>query len=362
MRGARAWAAVVAVAGVLAAAGPVRAAGTREPGPGSIVSYLSDPLLGAQRVHAFVQRGGPTLLFSDDPEVVPGPGILYQDTVSGAFRVFFDHVDGSAGPLAFSVLATNRGERPVHIRLGRVGEAGPSEAVLANGQAAQHAWMGSAGGGTLTLAPGRTAFLDPAAAPQTAQPGQNVTGILDATADGNVLVSIVAQRQPAADISGLAVLPATPSPTGFIGRGTFRHADFSLTAQGDGGMQYVQVASPISYLRGFSAVDGVPTEDYGNYGVLYNMHVTVTAGRDEHMAAVFDPLGGAFAGAALLGVGFVPGTVVDMPSDGGFSPSPTSGILLGRYALTAETPVNLHVEWMPPSGSSLPASLLLESD
>ncbi len=354
--------AILALAGILATAGPVQAAGSGASLPGAIITYINDPLLGAQRVHAFVQHSGPTLLFSDDPETVPGPGILYQDTVSGAFRVFFDHVDGAAEPLAFSVLATDRGTRPVHIRLGRVGEAGPSRAVLRNGQAAQHSWLASSGGATLTLAPGQTAFLDPAATPRTAQSGQNVTGILDATADGDILVSVVAQSRAVADLAGLAILPATLTPTGFIGRGTFPQADLRLTAQGNGGMQYVRVASPISYLRGFSAVDGVPTEDYGNYGVLYDMHVIVTAGRNEPLAAIFDPLGGAFAGAARLGIGFVPGALVNIPSEGGFSANPTSGILLGRYALAAGMPVNLHIQWMPPSGSSLPAALLLESD
>lgn len=353
----RAWA-LAAVALMVASGGSV--AGAAVP-PGGLVTYVNNPLLGAQRLHAFMQQGGPTLIFSDDPELVPEPGILYQDSVSGAFRVFFDHVDAARTPLYFRVVVTNRGATPVHIEVGRAGEAGPARAVLPTGQAAEHAWMAATVGAAITLAPGQSAFLDPGQGRPAALPGQNESGIIDATASGNVLVAVVAERRPTPDISNLLVLSSTTPAGGFVGRGTFPHADITMQAYGNGGMQFVQVAAPLSYLRGYSAVDGVPTEDYGNYGVLYDMHVTVTSGQSEPLTAVFDPLGGPFSGAGLVGVGYTPGEVVDMPADGGFSPSPTAGILLGSYPLSAGRPLNLHVEWMPPSGSSLPASLLLES-
>jgi len=356
----RPWMALVALLGVMLTTGPIQAAGVAESVAGDTVSYQSDPLIGAQEVPAFTKRGGHTLLFSDDPETVPGPGILYQDNVSGPFRVFFDHVNGQQqGGLLFTVLLTNRGQEPVAVSLDRVGAAGPSPQVLLNGQTAEHHWMGSTGGQTVTVAPGATAFLDPALNGRVAAPQENVTGILDATASGNLVVAVVAESAPTVDLSGLGVLRATVGSTGFVMRGTFPRADFTLTAQGNGSMQYVQIATPLDYLTGFSAVDGLPTEDYGNYGVLYDMRVSVMTGQDERLAAIFDPRGGAFCGAALLGLGFLRGDVLDLPAGGTFAPSPTAGILLARYDLRAGEPLNLHLQWMPPSGSSLPASLLL---
>lgn len=362
MRPVRFWLGMLALVGVVAAAGPIQAAGVAQSVPGDILSYQTDPLAGAQSMSAFVQRDGPTLLFSDDPETVPAPGILYQDNVSGPFRVFFDHVNGqTTGTMVFTVLVTNHGQQPVQLTLDRVGVAGPSGYVLLNGQAAEHAWMGSTGGGTVTVAPGQTAFLDPGLNTRPAGPQDNVTGILDATASGNVLVSVVAEAQPVADITGLQVLRGVTSTTGFVMRGTFPRADFTLAAQGNGSMQYLQIATPMDYLTGFSAVDDLPTEDYGNYGVLYDMHVTVMTGQHERLAAIFDPRGGTFSGSALLGTGYLPGQVLDMPAGGSFAPSPTAGILLARYDLAADAPLNMHLQWMPPSGSSLPASLLLEA-
>lgn len=352
---------MVALLGVVVATGPIQAAGIAESVAGDTVSYQSDPLIGAQQVPAFTTRGGHTLLLSDDPETVPGPGILYQDNVSGPFRVFFDHVNGQAhGNLVFTVLLTNRGQEPVDVSLDRAGAAGASGQVLLNGQEAEHIWMGSTGGETVTVEPGGTAFLDPDLNSRVARPDTNVTAILDGTASGNIVVSVVAESQPVADLSALRVLRGKVGSTGFVMRGTFHKADFTLTAQGNGSMQYVQIATPLDYLTGFSAVDDLPTEDYGNYGVLYNMRVSVMTGRNERLAAIFDPRGGSFSGSALLGLGFLPGDVLDLPSGGTFSPSPTAGILLAQYDLSADQSLNMHLQWMPPSGSSLPASLLLE--
>lgn len=358
------WAALLAVAVLWAPlvppAPPARAAPLGDLVPGDTIAYFADPLLGAQRVTDHVQRGGPTLLFSDAPEQVPGPGILYQDSVSGAFRVFFDHVNATRSrPLVFTVLLGNRGALPVMVSLGRIGVAGPSRDVLQNGQAAQYAWMGPQAGGRLVVAPGRTVFLDARLNRRQALPGQNVTGILDATASGPLQVSVVAERRPVASLRGLAVLPAAPSSTGFIARGTFPHADLNLWAQGDGGLQYVRIATPRSYLQGFSAVDGRPTEDYGNYGVFYSMHIAVLTGEAESLAAVFDPQGGSFAGAALVGTGASPPLVENLPAGGGFSPGPDAGILLTRGGVLPGVSWRFHLAWMPPSGSSLPASLLL---
>ena len=44
------------------------------------------------------------LLLSDSPETVTADGVLYQDTVSGAARVLFHHVNGTAAPKRFVVV------------------------------------------------------------------------------------------------------------------------------------------------------------------------------------------------------------------------------------------------------------------
>ena len=360
----RAPALVLTLALVSALAAPALAAGLAQALPGDQVSFASNPDVGSIAMPFTAVSGGPTLLLSDAPEEVPSPGILYQDDVNGPFRLLFDHVDASTagGDLVFSVLATNQGATPTTITLTRVGVAGPSADYLQTGQAAQKAWMGSVQDTVLTVPPGQTISVLPQLGGMVAAPGQDVTGTIDGSTGGDLVVSVVAQSRATPSLSGLTVLPAPTSSTGFALRGTFPHADITITAQADGALQRLDMASPTDYLHGYSAVDGLaPAEDYGNYGVLYNVLVMVM-GNPGPLAAIFDPQGGPFAGTALVGTGFQPGSLVDLPSGGTFSPSPLSSILMGQFQLQPGAPLLLHVQWMPPSGSFLPTSLILSPD
>jgi len=64
-----------------------------------------------QDVGVKVLQSGPTLLFSDSPEVVYENGILYKDIVEGEGRVFFHHVNGTRNTRKLAVLM-----RPVNQR------------------------------------------------------------------------------------------------------------------------------------------------------------------------------------------------------------------------------------------------------
>ena len=347
------------IATVTLAAAPVFAAGFADSLPGDTISYVSDPSLGSLPLQASFGLGGPTLLFSNAPEEVPGQGILYQDHVSGHFRVFFDHVDQSDLPLVFTIVVTNDGTAPVDVRPLRVGYAGPGMDYFQTGQDAQRAWMSGSGGDALTLDPGQSAFLVPGLNTLAASAGQDVTGIVDATASDSLLVSVVAESQATTDLSGLSVLPATPTSAGFIGRGTFPHANLTVSAAADGGYQHLDVASPEQYVTGYSAVDHQPAEDYGNYGVLYDVRLSLFPTAAERLALVFDPLGGPFAGSALIGQGFDQSTPVDLPRGGTFAPSPLAGMLVTQLNLEANNSELTRFQWMPPAGSNLPATLIL---
>ncbi len=357
---ARPWMVPVALAAALTlAAAPALAAGIAESVPGDTITYLSDPAQGSLPLQAGFSAGGPALLFSDAPEEVPGPGILYQDHVSGDFRVFFDHVDHTSGSLIFTILVTNDGQTPVDVQPTRVGYAGPSQDYFGTGQNAQMAWMTGSAGEDVSLAPGQTAFLVPDLNRLVAAPSDDVTGIVDGTASGRVLVSVVAEAAPAASLAGLSVLPAQATSAGFVGRGTFPHADLTVTASASGGYQHLDVGDPAQYVRGYSAVDQQPAEDYGNYGVLYDVLLSMFTSGPDRLALVFDPLGGPFAGAGLVGTGFGPGTPVDLPNGGTFAPDPLAGMLVSQIQLQANVSQLVRFQWMPPAGSYLPATLIL---
>ena len=71
------------------------------------------------------KASGPTLLFSDSPEMVYHNGILYRDTVQGRVRLFYHHVNAVAGTKKLAILLKNEQIRPLHYKVLRQGIAGP---------------------------------------------------------------------------------------------------------------------------------------------------------------------------------------------------------------------------------------------
>ena len=60
-----------------------------------------------QDVDVKVLQSGPTLLFSDSPEMVYENGILYKDIVEGEGRVFFHHVNGTKNTRKLAIPLTH---------------------------------------------------------------------------------------------------------------------------------------------------------------------------------------------------------------------------------------------------------------
>ncbi len=69
---------------------------------------------------------GPTLIFSDSPEMVYKNGVLHRDTVSGDVRIFFHHVNAMQTNKKLAVLLTNEKMRPAAFEVtnSSIGNAG----------------------------------------------------------------------------------------------------------------------------------------------------------------------------------------------------------------------------------------------
>ena len=69
---------------------------------------------------------GPTLIFSDSPEMVYKNGVLYRDTVSGDVRIFFHHVNAMDSNKKLAVILTNEKMRPAayEVTNSSIGRAG----------------------------------------------------------------------------------------------------------------------------------------------------------------------------------------------------------------------------------------------
>jgi hypothetical protein len=360
--------AAAAISMVLWAAGMPAARGASSvasAAPGTTVNFSTDPTAGMTALTDTEQGGGSTLLFSDDPESLPGPGIAYQDTVGGVFRVFLYHQNGSGSALYLGVVVANPGTSAVTVTVQRAGLGGPATSGIAAGKQAVQSWFASSGSWSITLKPGASAWLYPALSQTQLPVGEVESAIVDAAASGPLRVSVVAQRKPSTSLAGLKVLPNTyTSPSGTPMRGTFQQSALSDTYSADasGAGQYAyHLADVGSYLQGYSAVDGVSTVDYGNYGVLYTTTFDVTpssATTAGQFTLLMNPRGGSFATASLVqGI-----EEVLLPGDQVALSPIYEAAVIGQYPLASGTTTVASLQWMPAGGSSLPVDILVYPD
>lgn len=357
--------------GTLYAAPPAAAEASSPLGAyqGETVTFPTDPTAGLQPDPCTLSAAGPTLIFSNDPERVPGPGILYRDTVSGPFRVFLFHVNGSPEPLRFGVLMTNPGTAAVSVSVEQAGKAGPGTDPLVMGKQAVHLWFQPRSLYTYTVYGHHSVFLDAAIVDSMVPSGDALAAVVDALSSGPVVITTLAESVPSLTTAGMRVLPNTSvsGPDRTPMRGTFPGADLqcAVTAQLPlAGMLQVRLGSPRSYLHGSSAVDGGrPTVDAGNYGVMYDVTLSLTANPASQYgqyALLLHAHNSVFAGVAgVAGEGGLFPAIVALPSDQPSVHSAVQAVMLGMTRLLPWSPTTLNLQWMAAGGSTLPVDLLV---
>ena len=295
--------------------------------------------------------GAPTLLFSDNPETVSQPSILYQATASGPVRLYYDHTNNTGATAHFAVLLTNNGSAPITYEVDRWLETtsgGPKAQgeTVAAGLLAPPGLIIAEG----TLAPGATIPLDPAEASIPIPDGAGVQGAYDVKLGGPAQVTFAMMNDTQAQHPVLALtsgaLSQAPSGDG-AGRGTYKGAarDIAVTPSASQ-PEALTLADGKSdpYLTGTDATTGKTTTDYGNYGVTYR----ITGTPSVTTAVVAVPIGGQYYGA--VGVGgqvYVAPTYV-LPSDG------STGFLLAVWPAGQKS----EIDWVPPAASYLPLVLV----
>lgn len=292
-----------------------------------------------------------TLYLSDAPEQVPQPGILYQDTLQGRARIYFDAVNdfgpGPKGsPANYLVEVHNQSTQNVTLTIKRQGFGGPApqdgqQTWFTAGAQAMTAYLSPQAPSTVTLGPGELLNLAGPLNNLTIPYGDLVTGIIDlsSSAPVNLTFAMVAAGYPPL-INALPVLP-----TDGHSRGTYANADrvyivdanhLSGLSLGDGSQEGV--------LKGQDALSGKAVKLTGNYGTRYTLEF-----RPKHQVALLMvPEGGAFMGSAIIN-----GHIVALPSSGLYQ-NASDAISLGTFAAGQIA----QIVWMPPASSSLPVELV----
>lgn len=247
---------------------------------------------------------GPTLLFSDSPETVYHNGILYRDKVQGDVRLFLHHVNGVSGKKKLAVMLKNVDQlRPVNYKVTRVGEGAMAVDYLRDGKNAQkmyfdesrqHLQEGKIGfGNSKELLTGRGLILPT---------DKLYTATIDLHFDRPVEVSVL-MCEPKSDLElyneAAEIQPMDEHPL----RGTFANADWVYTLKNpleapEQSLVLELATAQEGYAKGTDMTTGKPAENYGNYGVVYKVNFAVKG--KEPVSFIFNPIGGAFAGYAVL--------------------------------------------------------------
>lgn len=246
---------------------------------------------------------GPTLLFSDSPEMVYDKGVLYRDVVSGSLRLFFHHVNGVTEDKKLAVMIKNKDNlRPVHFKVTRKGINDVSYDYLRDGKEAEKRFFdkqeklysGLIGfGNSKELLTGKGFRLEH---------NQLLTGIIDFEADKPVEVTVL-MCEPETDLElfneAAPILPMDEHPL----RGTFNKSDWNYTLKSPirpqkDDVYFLRLAGSENYIKGVDKTTGLAAENYGNYGVIYSVDFKVDSPKPVRF--LFNPIGGEFAGYGVL--------------------------------------------------------------
>ncbi len=328
---------------------------------------------------------GGTLLFSDSPEYVDRPGILYQDTVNGEVRVLYYHLNNTKVPQKVAVVLENANseERYNIVQVTRGGTAKPSEYYLWVGKNTQRQYFGEKKSDLVLLLKNRKRLLQSGMDEIVLQPGELVYGVYDFKVDHPVKTSVImypAKTNPVEFMERAKVLPRDSVAL----RGTYKGMDREITSEREydperDGIVYIMLADNKidKYKAGVDATDGSQTVNYGNYGVLYKIAIPVKKGSPK-VQYYLSPLGGVYAGIMTVRRGRSPHTkLIETPEGPGYfgeqtPPEPENvykaleegtAILgnnmeladLGRY----DNSVPNYFEFSPPGASNLPVCLIL---
>lgn len=310
----------------------------------------------AREVKADFAADGPKLLFSDSPEMVYQTGILYRDKVQGAVRIFFHHVNAMNSDKKLALLLHNADQlRPVHYTIKRRGVSLPDYNYMNAGKKAERDYFaekqqqeqGALGfGRSCELLGGRGVVLSP---------NEIVTGTIDLELTRPAQISVLL-CEPQTDLEifndSAAVLPMDEHPL----RGTFAASDWHYTLQEPvrrDSMPYkLKLAgADEGYAKGVDATTGLAAENYGNYGVVYQVDFTVAG--DKPVNLLLNPIGGAFAGYGVL----------QSAKERRLLPLPDYDLCVGERLEDAVDlgrlkPGAYSFIWSPPGASNLPVELI----
>jgi PKD repeat protein len=283
------------------------------------------------------------LLLSDSPEEFTEKGILYQDKVNGKARLYADHVNGTQQKMTMAILATNNTDKPITLSTTNKGEVWPSVyANLIGSEASVDFLIGNTYTDKMVVQPHKTFIYSQL---PDFYPGQGVNLFYDIETDGELQMSFVVTDVLSQNT--LKELPQLPY-TGHV-RGTFQvsELDWKVDASAFTSPSIITIGDNKTdpFVKGYDAMRKQDTDNGGNYGVVYKIHLD----KPRKMTLMMLPIGGVFKGPFKI--------------NGEIMPVPTSGVItafdgMQVLARTTGSEDSLEIEFTPPAGSAFPINLI----
>ncbi|WP_139991592.1 stalk domain-containing protein [Paenibacillus paridis] len=301
-----------------------------------------------KEVDTLESKSGRTLYMSNAPERFFDEGLLYEDTLNDASRLFIHHRNGSPDRQKLAVVVTNNENRSVKLTLGNRGLAGPSTSAMQFGSAAITRYLANSTPRELIIEPGTSALLLPELEKIIMNPDEGFSGLMDVDMDGELTFSTLALKEYTDPISAVFTLPELEK----VGnRGKFFDTD-----------QYIEVNEKIgvtkSKLRlgqrgpamaGVDALTGGMTVNGGEYGALTTIKFKNVA---YGTRIILNPRAGIFQGAVKVN-----DKVVSVPSGGHVKVGEGALIytqIRPEGAAGLQAPPEVTIQYSSPGASSLP--------
>lgn len=341
------------------------------------VTYLSKQEMELTPLKTDTLDVGGTLLFSDSPEYVTQPGILYSDVIQGDARVLYYHVNQIPTACKVAVVLENTSDRYAVIHITRGGCSAPDRDYLKVGRETQRQYFFEKQSQNAIYLDGYQSRVMLESMDKTLVLNEQlVYGVYDFSSTGPVRVTVILYPSSADPLEFVKSAPVLPKDEHRL-RGTFTGMDRLLKAHGrynpGDGEVYITIGNEVDdkFKQGIDATDGSLVENTGNYGVMYHLEVPMKGRKKVQLWA--NPLGGFYTGAVHVSTEEPAGAWTCMvPKDAPFFgdadapitlPNKDGSLLLPKgtemFSLGTFKGETLHVEFTPPGASNLPVRFIL---
>lgn len=293
------------------------------------------------------------LILSNSPERLTGAeGIAYEDVLNGRFYFNTHNMNGSDKDLSIYLIATNPNNSTATVETHSIGVGGPTLYVSSSGKLAANRFLTSMNEQkdrtSVNIPAGQSRIIFSELNAQTIKPGLTLTSHAEFFTNKDVRFTVVVldpKKDPLVELPNLAHLQRD----GLHMRATYLEGSRTFYVNEELGATPQRIVigdnNQDRYVSGIDGVTGLSELNRGNFGVMYNMRLTVA----PNTVVALNARGGHYAGAFLVN-----GTVMNTTEKSILQHQNEAAVLYR----TGDRKETIYISFPIASGSNLPLSML----